>query len=200
MKKHIFELVIIFILAAILSLDSFANSAQNSISDKMVRLHVIANSDSENDQAVKLKVRDAVLAEVTELTKDCRDISEVREKISENLNGISETAKKILLENGFDYGAQAELSDVFFPTRYYDGFSLPAGEYNALRIKLGEASGKNWWCVLFPPLCISAAEGETEIQLSESGLSDNEIKLVTSDEIEYKYKFKIVEFFQNLFN
>ena len=200
MKKHIFELVIIFILVSLLSLGAFADSTQSAISEKMIRLHVIANSDSERDQEVKLKVRDAILEEVTLLTKNCNNISEARKKVSENLPKLSEVAKSVLSENGFDYGAEAELSDVFFPTKYYDGFSLPAGEYNALRIKLGKASGKNWWCVLFPPLCISAAEGDVEIQLSENGLSDEEINIVTSDKIEYKYKFKIVEFFQNLFN
>ncbi|MBQ7120564.1 MAG: stage II sporulation protein R [Oscillospiraceae bacterium] len=199
MKKHIFELVIIFVLASILSLGAFANDTQKSISEKMVRLHVIANSDSESDQAVKLKVRDAILEEVANLTEDCKDIAEVQKKISENLPRLTAVAENTLSENGFNYGAEAELAKTFFPSKYYDGFALPAGEYNALRIKLGEASGKNWWCVLFPPLCISAAEEPAEIQLSESGLSDDEIKLVTSDEIEYKYKFKIVEFFQNLF-
>lgn len=200
MKKHIFELVIIFIFVAILSLGAFADKTQASISDKMIRLHVIANSDSKADQTVKLKVRDKILEYVSELTKDCADINEAREKVSAKLPELSEIAEEVLSQNGFSYGAKAELSNEFFPTKDYTGFSLPSGEYNALRIHLGDSKGQNWWCVLFPPLCISAAEAETTEQLQTAGLSDSEIQLITSDTIEYKYKFKIVEFFQDIFN
>ena len=200
MKKHIFELVIIFILVATLSLGAFADTTQKNISEKLIRLHVIANSDTQEDQEVKLKVRDRILEYVTELTEGCSDISEAREKIEERLPELTKIAKSVLYENGFSYNAKAELSDEFFPTREYGSFSLPAGDYNALRIHLGKADGKNWWCVLFPPLCLSAAEAETVDLLETSGLSENEIKLMTSDDIEYKYKFGIVEFFQNLFS
>lgn len=200
MKKHIFELVIIFILVATLSLGAFADTTQKNISEKLIRLHVIANSDTQEDQEVKLKVRDRILEYVTELTEGCSDISEAREKIEERLPELTKIAESVLSSNGFDYSAKAELSDEFFPTREYGSFSLPAGDYNALRIHLGKADGKNWWCVLFPPLCLSAAEAETVDLLETSGLSENEIKLMTSDDIEYKYKFGIVEFFQNLFS
>ena len=199
MKKHIFELVIIFILTAVLSLGAFADTTQKNISEKLIRLHVIANSDAPEDQEIKLKVRDKILESITEFTEGCSDINDAHKKISSKLPELKTIAEKVLRENGFTYSARISLSNEFFPTREYETFSLPSGKYNALRILLGNASGKNWWCVLFPPLCISAAEAETIELMESSGLSESEIKLITSHQLEYKYKFKIVEIFRNLF-
>ena len=199
MKKHIFELVIIFILIAVLSLGAFADTTQKNISEKLIRLHVIANSDAPEDQEIKLKVRDKILESITEFTEGCSDINDAHKRISSKLPELKTIAEKILRENGFTYSARISLSNEFFPTKEYETFALPSGKYNALRILLGNASGKNWWCVLFPPLCISAAEAETIELMESSGLSESEIKLITSDQLEYKYKFKIVEIFRNLF-
>lgn len=199
MKKHIFELVIIFILIAVLSLGAFADTTQKNISEKLIRLHVIANSDAPEDQEIKLKVRDKILESITEFTEGCSDITDAHKRISSKLPELKTIAEKVLRENGFTYNVRISLSNEFFPTKEYETFSLPSGKYNALRILLGNASGKNWWCVLFPPLCISAAEADTIELMESSGLSESEIKLITSDQLEYKYKFKIVEIFRNLF-
>lgn len=198
MKKYIFEIALALGLAASLVVGALALDTQKDISEKLIRLHVIANSDSDEDQELKLKVRDEVLTYVTELTIDCGGVDDARDIISEHLGDLEDIADSVIAENGFDYGARAELSSVYFPTRIYDTFSLPAGDYDALRIHLGSGSGRNWWCVLFPPVCVSAAEAEAEFK--GSGMGDEEIKLITSDETEYKFKFKVVEIIENIAN
>lgn len=196
MRKNLFEAALFIALAFSLITSSLALDTQRDISDKLIRLHVIANSDSDEDQTLKLLVRDEVLSYVSILTKNCSDIDEAREMISANLIKLEEIAQAVIVSKGFSYAATAELSEVYFPTKVYDSFSLPAGKYEALRIKLGEASGKNWWCVLFPPVCISAAEAESEFK--NAGLSDKEINFVMSDKVKYRFKFKIVEIIENI--
>ncbi len=196
MRKNIFEASLAIGLAFSLVVSALALDTQKDISEKLIRLHIIANSDSEEDQNLKFLVRDEVLSYVSLLTKNCTDINEARKMISTNLIKLEEIAQDVIVSNGFSYTAKAELSDVYFPTRIYDDFSLPAGNYEALRIKLGEATGKNWWCVLFPPVCISAAEAESEFK--NAGLSDKEINFVMSDKVEYRFRFKIVEIIENI--
>lgn len=191
LKKHIFEFAMAIGLTVSLISGALALDTRDQISEKLIRLHIIANSDSPEDQELKLKVRDEVLLQVTELTKTCKDVKDARSVICENLDLLEDTADRVISENGFGYSSRAELSNVYFPTRNYDTFSLPAGDYDALRIHLGNGKGKNWWCVLFPPVCVSAAEAESEF--SNAGMTDEEIKFITSDEPQYKLKFKIVE-------
>ena len=196
MRKNIFEISLAIGLAISLICSALALDTQKDISDKLIRLHIIANSDSEEDQRLKLLVRDEILSYVSDLTENCADINEARELISEKLCDLEATAEKTITSNGFSYEANAELSEVYFPTKTYDEFSLPAGKYEALRIKLGNASGKNWWCVLFPPVCISASEAKAEFE--NAGLSDDEINFVMSDDVEYRFKFKIVEIIESI--
>ncbi len=198
MRKYIFEIALAFGLSFSLVLGALALDTQEDISDKLIRLHVIANSDSDTDQELKLKVRDEILKYVSDLTEGCESIDDARCLVSDNLDELKNIANSVIAENGFDYTSRAELSEVYFPTRVYDSFSLPAGDYNALRIHLGRGEGKNWWCVLFPPLCVSAAEAETDDYLKESGMTDEEISLITSDETEYRFKFKVVEIIEKL--
>ncbi len=196
MRKNLFEAALFIALAFSLITSSLALDTQRDISDKLIRLHVIANSDSDEDQSLKLLVRDEVLSYVSMLTKNCSDIEEARKMISANLIKLEEIAQDVIVSKGFSYTACAELSEVYFPTKVYDDFSLPAGKYESLRIKLGNAAGKNWWCVLFPPVCISAAEAESEFK--NAGLSDDEINFVMSDKVEYRFRFKIVEIIENI--
>lgn len=196
MRKNLFETALFIALAFSLITSSLALDTQRDISDKLIRLHVIANSNSDEDQSLKLLVRDEVLSYVSTLTKNCSDIDEARKMISANLIKLEEIAQDVIVSKGFSYAATAELSEVYFPTKVYDSFSLPAGKYEALRIKLGNAAGKNWWCVLFPPVCISAAEAESEFK--NAGLSDKEINFVMSDDVEYKLKFKLVEIIESI--
>ena len=196
MRKNIFEASLAIGLAISLVVSSLALDTQKDISDKLIRLHIIANSNSEEDQTLKLLVRDEVLAYVSRLTENCDNINDARRKISAHLGNLETIAEAVIISNGFSYTADAELSEVYFPTKVYDSFSLPAGKYEALRIKLGEASGKNWWCVLFPPVCISAAEAESEFE--NAGLSEDEISFVMSEKVEYRFKFKIVEIIESI--
>ena len=163
-----------------------------SLSDKLIRLHVVADSDSEEDQALKLSVRDAILPLVSSLLKDSKEITEAKNILEANRTLLQTEAERVIAEKGKAYGAEILLEPYYFPTKQYDGFSLPAGQYYALRIILGEGKGKNWWCVLFPPLCLPAAEKSALDTAKAAGLTDGEIALIT-EEGGYKLKFKTAE-------
>ena len=196
MKKFIFETALLIGLSLSLLVCALAKEEQTGIADKLIRLHVIANSNSDEDQTLKLKVRDEILNYVEELTKNCKTKEDARDTIQQSLAILEDVANRVCKENRVSYRATATLEETSFPTKNYESFSLPAGSYEALRIKLGNASGENWWCVLFPPLCVSAAEAENSLE--ESGLSENEILLVTSDQPKYQMKFKILEVLSKL--
>lgn len=169
-------------------LTAYSDDISNELAEGIVRLHIIANSDSEEDQNVKLLVRDAVLSEMEQF--------ENKEDIPSALSDFEKIANEVLAENGFDYFASAEYGNFEFPTKYYDNFALPKGNYDAVRIKLGKAEGHNWWCVLFPPLCyIDAATDEADELLKET-FGEN-YGLVTEGEgkLPVKIKFKIAELF-----
>jgi len=165
------------------------------IYDNTIRLHVIANSDSEHDQSVKLYVRDAVLEKVAALTKDAQNVEEAEAIINSNIGYIREEAKAALAEKGENIAVNVTLSEEYYPTREYESFRLPAGKYTSLRILIGEAEGKNWWCVLYPELCTSGAK--TDEALIKTGFSKDQIDILTGGEKpQYRLKFKILEFFQ----
>lgn len=127
------------------------------VRQEVLRLHILANSDSAADQAVKLRVRDAVLDETEGLFSSAGTLEDAVASAAENLPAIEETARRVLEEEGYSYPVKAELTRMYFDTREYGETTLPAGEYQALRLSLGEAGGKNWWCVMFPPICVPAA-------------------------------------------
>lgn len=192
MRKYIFELSIAIGLIAALSLGAYAKSRQSDIAGKLIRLHVIANSDSEEDQALKIKVRDAVLTSVTEKTHGAKTVAESEKILKSSLSEINKAAQEEIKRQGYSYTSKTALENTYFPTKEYGSFALPAGDYEALRVIIGSGEGKNWWCVLFPPLCVSAAE-DTEELAKNAGLSDEEIKIISSDDVEYKFKFKVVD-------
>lgn len=134
------------------------------VRQEVLRLHILANSDSDADQAVKLRVRDAVL----ELFPAAGTLEEAEQAAEENLAAIEEAARRVLAEEGFSYPVKAELTRMYFGTRQYGDTTLPAGEYRALRLSLGDAAGKNWWCVMFPPICLPAAEPEEDAQAGQA--------------------------------
>jgi stage II sporulation protein R len=160
---------------------------------------VIANSDSAGDQAVKLKVRDTVLERVNVILNGENDVDKAASLIRENIPAIEESAESVLLRSGFDYNVKAELGAEEYGTREYESFSLPAGIYNSLRVTIGEGSGKNWWCVVFPPLCLTAAEDFHETA-EAAGLSEDEIKLISDEDGKVVFKFKILEIIQKFFD
>lgn len=185
------------ILAALLS--ALPIHGEQEIYDGVVRLHVLANSDSDADQAVKLKVRDAVLDTASTLLEGYKTEAEAEAVTRANLDTLAAAAERVLKENGFDYGARVTLGREFYPRREYEGFYLPEGTYMSLRVLLGNAEGQNWWCVLFPLLCTANAVEYTE-KLKEVGFTPYQIKLLTeSDTPRYKLKFRIVELLREWF-
>lgn len=185
MKKFI-EPALAFGLVFSLIVGARADAMQKSIAGQVLRLHVIANSDSEYDQAEKLHVRDLILYEAQKLLQNAHSVEQVKTVVSENLDTLTLAAQK-----GTNRKIYAELTTMYFPTREYDTFSLPAGEYESLRIVIGDGKGRNWWCVMFPPLCVSAADAVTVAE--KAGLSEDEIALISKGEDVYQYKFKFLE-------
>ena len=146
---------------------------------------------------MKLKVRDAVLERATETLRGADSQTEARRRLTDILPELEETARAVITANGYDYSVRAELAETSFPTKEYDGFALPAGEYLALRVLIGEAAGQNWWCVVFPPLCTAAASDVPAVAL-DAGLTDQEVALITEADEGYILKFKSVELWQTL--
>lgn len=170
---------------------------QQGISHKIIRFHVIANSDSDADQALKLKVKEAVVNYTAELLCNSKSISETEDLLSSHTNDIISIANNVISENNYDYPVTAEITDTYFPTKSYGSYTFPPGTYRAFQIKIGEAKGKNWWCVLYPPLCfIDISHGtvnpESEELLKET-LTTDEFQAV-SDEYTVKYRFKYLTF------
>ncbi len=173
-------------------------SEELEIYEKTLRLHMPANSNSSADQEVKLKVRDAVINYLAEPLSKCTTKDEAVNKVQYLSNNITLVANNILKENGFDYTAKVSVVKEEYPTRDYEGISLPAGKYTSLKIELGKAEGQNWWCVLFPQVCIGTSKPAEA--LAEVGFTPNQIRLLTEgDEGEYVVKFKLLEIFEGIF-
>ncbi len=168
---------------------------QREIADKTLRLHVVANSDSAEDQAHKLVVRDAVLQCVGELTADCTDLQQAQRVIVDNLNFIAQAAGEVSTEK-----IEVSLGDELFDTRYYETFTLPAGKYRTLRVQIGEAQGKNWWCVVFPSLCTAATTEAVEESAQVGGFEDTQTELIVGGEEKYVFRFKTLQWLKELFS
>jgi len=169
--------------------------------NSVLRLHVLANSDSDEDQALKLKVRDSLLAKGEELFRNCNSREEAISAAKNNLQILEEAAAATIRAEGYDYPVRIELCEEEYPTRSYEALCFPAGKYTSLKVLIGDAEGQNWWCVLFPPLCLSAAtaKNDAEEAFIAVGLTDEQYKIITeSESSEYKVRFKILEAFESL--
>ena len=196
MKKfRIFQLSLLtgFIFTIMFSISGFAKTCDEIRSD-VLRLHILANSDSEEDQQLKLKVRDALLKAGKNIFDGSVTKENAEEKIESEREKLTEVAEKVIYENGFDYDVEITVTEEFFTTRTYENVTLPAGKYKAVRVLIGESTGKNWWCVMFPPLCIPASQPDINLFFNE-----DEIKLVESDP-KYEPRFKIIEIYESLKN
>ena len=196
-RLKIWEIALLLGVAVCLLSGAKALHTQDELADKVVRLHVLANSDSEEDQALKLQVRDAVLDRAEDLLAQTSSRAEAEGKLRGQLLEFERLAEAVVREAGYDYEVTAELTDTEFPTREYEGFTLPAGEYLALRILIGEAAGRNWWCVVFPPLC-TAATADVPASAMAAGFTEGEVRLITEEDRGYVLKFKAVEFWETL--
>lgn len=200
MKKTIFRieisLLVALIICGVLNINAFSQQCDN-IREKMLRMHVIANSDSEEDQQLKLKVRDAVLLAGEKVFDGSVTATEAKEKITPYIDYLENIALETIKNEGFDYNVKITVEKEYFNTRTYENsVTLPAGYYTAVKVIIGEGKGQNWWCVMFPPMCLPTAVAECEIS---DVLTEDETEIVTETE-KYKFKFKIVEFFEEIFN
>ena len=157
MKKlkigRIFVILILLSLFILISAISYVDAVSNNIADSVFRLHVIANSDSKEDQELKLKVRDELLSYMNIISKDSTNKQEAMQIANEHKEEFIQIAEKVIKENGYNYTVNVQVGKADFPTKYYGDITLPAGTYDALKVQIGEAKGQNWWCVMFPPLC-----------------------------------------------
>lgn len=176
----------------------FAGVAK-SVREDVVRLHILANSDSEIDQEVKLKVRDALLEKNTSLLTKGVNTENAPIYFENSKDELLKTAQKVLKENGFDYGAVITLEKEYFETREYGELTFPPGEYTALKVVLGEGKGHNWWCVMFPPLCVPAADGIETDEKTADYLTENGEKIVSSGN-KFIVKFKLLEIYEEIKN
>jgi stage II sporulation protein R len=196
-RLKIWEIALLLGAALCLLSGAGAIRTQQELSDKVVRLHVLANSDSQEDQALKLQVRDAVLERAETLLAQSSSRSEAEGILRGQLLEFERLAEEVIREQGYDYPVTAQLQGTEFPTREYEGFTLPAGEYLALRILIGEAEGQNWWCVVFPPLC-TAVSAEVPASALAAGFSEEEVRLITEEDGGYVLKLKTLEFWEQL--
>lgn len=193
-----FLLFFIFSFLLILILDSFSTfSAQCAhIRKNVLRLHILANSDSAEDQQIKLRVRDRILQETDSLFYLSDSLEAAERKAAESLPRIEKIARDELQKLGADDDVHAELTHMFFDTRVYENFTMPAGYYDAVRVTIGEAKGRNWWCVLYPALCVPAASEDSKAALARV-LTDGERQIVESKP-EYEVRFYAVELFEKV--
>jgi len=178
--------------------------AMSHIADNIIRFHVIANSDTIEDQELKLKVKEGLVKELAPHLSIATSITEARDILSSNLNRIEEVAKDIINQNGYDYSVKANLGFKHFPIKVYGDYTFPSGVYEALSISIGEGEGKNWWCVMFPPLCFvdetyCIVNEETEEKLKYV-LTEEDLDLLKTNKDNIKIKFKLWEEIKELFN
>ncbi len=176
---------------SIISTLEFLPFEERRVYTDFIRLHILPNSSSAEDLSLKLKVRDAILEESESIFVSCKNSEEAKKSMELSGKKIEELANKIISENGKNYKAKAVFGKETYPEREYDGLSLPAGEYYSLRILLGEGDGDNWWCVLFPPLCLGASKVEEGFE--SVGINGDDILTFTDSKPKYRIKFKLLE-------
>ena len=201
--KRFLIVLILFSFFIFISAASYVNAVSEDIAQSVFRLHVIANSDSKEDQDLKYKVRDKVLEYMNEISMDCSSKEEVILLAEEHKEEFKKIAENVIKEKGYDYEVNIKIGNFDFPTKTYGDISLPAGEYDALRIEIGEAKGQNWWCVMFPPLCFvdvtSGVVPDESKEVMKENLNDEEYNLISDKESsDIQFKFSLIEFFKGI--
>ena len=196
-KLHPVEIALLLALALTALWGAWSLQRQDQLERKMIRLHVIANSDEEADQALKLQVRDRVLTLAEGILRRSDTREEAMAELQAALPTVEKAAAEEIAKQGYDYNVKARLEPAEFPHKTYDGFALPAGEYMALRVVIGEGRGQNWWCVVFPPLCTTAASDRNETAIA-AGWEQDDLGLVTEEDTGYVLKFRSVELWETI--
>ena len=191
------ELALLLALAVTLLWGAWSLHRQDALQEKMIRLHVIANSDSDADQTLKLCVRDAVLCRAEEILRQSADMTEARVRLTESLPAIGDAAAQELAAQGSGYAVSVSLEETEFPLKTYDGFALPSGEYLALRVVIGAGEGRNWWCVVYPPLCTAAASDLPQTAAA-GGMTADDMALMTGADGGYVLRFRSLELWERL--
>lgn len=196
--KRLTLIIILLAFFIIISAISYVSAVSKNISNSVFRLHVIANSDSNEDQQLKYIVRDNLIQYMNTLTKNITSKEAAIEIAKEHKQDFYDIAVKTIRENGYNYDVKIDIGNSYFPTKYYGDISLPAGYYDALKVEIGESAGQNWWCVMFPPLCfVDMSTGivpDESKQTIKENLPDEEYALISdSNNNNIKFKFKLIE-------
>jgi len=197
-------LLLLFIPSLIIRANVQNRQRQQQIADQIIRFHVIANSDSDKDQALKLAVKSVLVDRLSPYLKDAASIADARKIISNLQEDITQLARDTIMAQGFSYPVKVSLTECYFPLRLYGEYAFPPGKYEALRVEIGEAKGKNWWCVVFPPLFF--VDETCSIIDEDSGqklkylLAEEDYEALKTKKMPVKIKFKLLEFFKDLFD
>lgn len=198
--KSFILLALLLFLYVFISAQSYVTAVSSNLSDAVFRLHVIANSDTDEDQSLKLKVRDSLLKYMNEICSNCSTKAEAISIATQHKDEFQKIAEQTITDNGYNYPVIINIDNFYFPTKNYGDISLPAGFYDALRVEIGEAKGKNWWCVMFPSLCfIDVSSGIVDDEAKENleeNLEEESYSIISDkNNSEIKLKFKLIEFF-----
>lgn len=201
--KRTFIIITLLCLFILVSAISYVDAVSTNIANSVFRLHVIANSDSKEDQDLKYKVRDKVIEYMNSISKNCTSKQEVISLANKHQKDFQEIAKQVVLDNGYDYDVNIYIGKSDFPTKNYGDISFPAGTYDSLKIEIGQSSGQNWWCVMFPPLCfVDVTSGvvpdESKLMMQDN-MSEEEYNIISNQNSpDIQVKFSLIEIFQNL--
>lgn len=195
MKRLVRSMITGLIITLVFTLVPFEGECRE-ISNNVFRVHILANSDSEEDQNLKLQVRDALIQRAEPLLNGVKTKEDAMKIVSENVELLQNTASEVIYSQGFDYPVSLSVTNMYFTTRYYGDVTMPGGFYDALRVEIGKAEGKNWWCVMYPSLCLYSDNSSSSMK---EGLSERQYDIVTEGE-DYVFRFKIVEIFTGLCN
>lgn len=200
----IFRILIVVSVVCLLAVSVLPIHGEDGIYENVIRFHVVANSDSESDQTLKLRVRDAVLDFCAPILGECQSRAEAVDAVLSIRDEIQAVAAETLRSAGCEDGVRVELGEEIYPEKRYESLCFPSGSYLSLRILIGEAEGQNWWCVLFPPICMSAATASKEAAeeaFVAVGFTPEQYRIITeTDRVNYKIKFKLLEFFEAAFS
>ena len=189
------ELSLLLALVCTLLWSSWAGFRETALAGRMLRMHVVANSDEEEDQRLKQAVRDVVLRQAEGMTEDCTSVKQVRDRLADHLPELAQSGAQVVRQWGYSYPVTVSLGQQYYPTKRYGGYGLPAGRYQALRVEIGAARGSNWWCVLFPALSEDAV---TEYAEETMGLDQKDWKLIRETDGEYVLRFRCLEWYGRL--
>ena len=213
MKKNIFYFIIIVFIVTLFGGCSLGNNEASldlrelnyeEVADKLIRFHVIANSDSEEDQTLKLKVRDKIIDKMSIKLESVESLDDAREILNSSIEEVNSIAKEVIAEEGFDYDVKTMLSNENFPDKIYGDYIFPQGNYEAYRVIIGSGEGQNWWCVMFPPLCfVDESKNIVDTKKLDENIANIEGKTEENKKDNDKqviFKFKVVEVFDKIFN